>query len=271
MWSYPAWKHLLYPPGTPQNQHLAHYARVFSAIEGNTTFYALPSENTVARWQDSTPADFRFTFKFPQAISHHKALVGVEQELDTFLARLAPLNGKISHYLLQLPAQFGPEQAGALVRFIEQLPKGLPLALEVRHRAFFDKGEAERALNRFLLDSGIDRIVMDSRPVFSVPASNPVLVEAQQKKPKVPVHAIATGQKPVVRFVGLPEPALNHGFLAPWVAKVATWLDEGLSPTFFVHTADNDQAPRLARWFYEEVAKLHALPALAPFAQASLF
>ncbi|EKE69238.1 DUF72 domain-containing protein [Gallaecimonas xiamenensis] len=271
MWSHPAWKHLLYPPGTPQSQHLAHYAKVFNAIEGNTSFYALPSEDSVKRWQEAVPAGFRFTFKFPQSISHHKALVATEQELDQFLTRLAPLHSQISHYLLQLPASFGPAQLGALAAFVEQLPPGLPLALEVRHSAFFQKGEAERALNRYLMDKGIDRIIMDSRPVFSMPASNPALVDAQQKKPRVPVHAIATGQRPVVRFVGLPEPALNHGFLAPWVSKVAQWLDQGLSPHFFVHSADNDQAPLLARWFYDEVAKRHTLPALPPFAQAPLF
>src|SRR5690606_19731576 len=114
-------------------------------------------------------------------------------------------------------------------------------------------------------------IVMDSRPVFSVPATSPALIDAQQKKPRVPVPAIATGQKPMVRFVGLPEPALNHPFLAPWVDKVSQWLAEGRQPSFFVHSADNDQAPLLARWFYEEVAKRQPLPPLPPFAQASLF
>ncbi|WP_115717988.1 DUF72 domain-containing protein [Gallaecimonas mangrovi] len=271
MWSHPGWKHLLYPPGTPQNQHLAHYARVFSAIEGNTTFYALPSEDTVLRWADSVPEHFRFTFKFPQTISHHKALVGAEKELDTFLTRLRPLFSRTSHFLLQLPAQFGPEQAGALVQFVEALPAELPLAIEVRHRSFFEKGDSEKAFNRFLMDKGIDRIIMDSRPVFSLPASDAVLIDAQQKKPKLPVHAIATGQKPVVRFIGLPDAGRNSAFLAPWVDKVATWLKQGKSPSFFVHTADNDQAPQLARWFYEQVAKRHPLPALPPFAQASLF
>ncbi|WKE64495.1 DUF72 domain-containing protein [Gallaecimonas kandeliae] len=271
MWSHPAWKHWLFPPGTPSTEHLAHYARVFNAVEGNTSFYALPSEASVARWTKAVPAHFRFTFKFPQAISHHKALVGCDKELDDFLSRFAPLHGQISHYLLQLPAQFGPERLPALAAFLDALPKGLPVAVEVRHRAFFDKGEAERAFNRLLLERNCDRIIMDSRPVFSVPATDAVLLDAQQKKPRVPVHAIATGQNPVVRFVALPEPGLNHGFLAPWLDKLVQWLAEGKTPSFFVHSADNDQAPMLARWFYEEVAKRHPLPPLPPFAQPGLF
>ncbi|WP_406666714.1 DUF72 domain-containing protein [Gallaecimonas sp. GXIMD1310] len=271
MWSHPAWKHLLFPPGTPQSEHLAHYARVFSAVEGNTTFYALPGPDTVLRWRDAVPEHFRFTFKFPQSISHQQALVGVDEALDTFLTRLAPLRPYTSHYLLQLPARFGPEQLPALARFADALPEGLPVAVEVRHSAFFAKGEAERAFHRLLAERGLNRMVMDSRPVFSVPATTPALLDAQQKKPRLPVHAVATANGPVVRFVGLPEPQANADFLAPWVSKVAQWLADGKNVTFFVHSADNAQAPQLARAFYQQVARQISLPPLPAFSQPALF
>ncbi|WP_341503535.1 DUF72 domain-containing protein [Gallaecimonas sp. GXIMD4217] len=274
MWSHPAWKGQLFPPGASQRDHLSHYAQVFSAVEGNTSFYALPSPDSARRWADSVPEHFRFTFKFPQAISHHKGLHQVDEELAEFLEAMAPLHAKTARYLLQLPSRFGPEQLPALAAFLDALPPGLPVAVEVRHLAFFAKGEAELALNRLLADCGADRIIMDARPVFSVPASDAVLLDAQQKKPRVPVHAVATAKQPVVRFVGLPDPKANDAFMTPWIEKLSQWLEEGLSPMLFVHSADNDRAPELARLFYDRIRArqpgLEALPE-PQFAQGSLF
>jgi uncharacterized protein YecE (DUF72 family) len=43
---------------------LAHHARHFNCVEGNTTLYALPKPEIVARWYEQTHDDFRFCFKF---------------------------------------------------------------------------------------------------------------------------------------------------------------------------------------------------------------
>lgn len=48
----------------------------------------------------------------------------------------------------------------------------------------------------------------------------------------------------------------------PWVAVVADWLREGRTPTFFLHTPDNDEALGLARRFHDEVRSI--LPELRP-------
>ncbi len=49
---------------------LVHHARHFNCVEGNTTLYALPKPEIVARWYEQTHDDFRFCFKFPATISH---------------------------------------------------------------------------------------------------------------------------------------------------------------------------------------------------------
>ncbi|MBD3703582.1 DUF72 domain-containing protein [Klebsiella pneumoniae] len=53
---------------------LEEYARHFNCVEGNTTLYALPKPEIVARWYEQTHDDFRFCFKFPATISHQAAL-----------------------------------------------------------------------------------------------------------------------------------------------------------------------------------------------------
>ncbi len=250
-WSHPAWPGQLLGVGARPAEHLAHYARVFNTVEGNTTFYASPTPETVRRWADAVPPQFRFSFQFPQAISHKSDLVSADKQVADFIQLLAPLHDKLGLLKLQLPARFGPAGLPRLAAFFEGLPPDFTYALEVRHPDFFAKGEAERALNRLLMDKGINRIMLDSRPLFSVPASlaakNAALVDAQGKKPRLPVHLLATANSPVVRLIGLPHPEDNHPFLPSWLPRWQQWLAEGKNLYLFIHTADNARAPELAR------------------------
>lgn len=246
-WSHPAWPGQLLGVGARPAEHLAHYARVFNTVEGNTTFYASPTPDTVRRWADAVPPQFRFSFKFPKEISHQSDLVSTGKQVAAFIALLAPLHGQLGLLKLQLPARFGPAGLPRLAAFFEGLPSDFTYALEVRHPDFFAKGEAERALNRLLMDRGINRIMLDSRPLFSVPATTPALVDAQGKKPRLPVHLLATANSPVVRLIGLPHPEDNHPFLPSWLPRWQQWLAEGKDLYLFIHTADNARAPELAR------------------------
>ena len=250
-WSHPAWPGQLLGVGARPAEHLAHYAQVFNTVEGNTPFYASPTPETVRRWADAVPPQFRFSFKFPKEISHQSDLVSAGKQVAAFITLLGPLHGQLGLLKLQLPARFGPAGLPRLAAFFEGLPPDFTYALEVRHPDFFAKGEAERALNRLLMDKGINRIMLDSRPLFSVPASlaakNAALVDAQGKKPRLPVHLLATANSPVVRFIGLPHPEDNHPFLPSWLPHWKQWLAEGKDLYLFIHTADNARAPELAR------------------------
>ena len=246
-WSHPAWPGQLLGVGARPAEHLAHYARVFNTVEGNTTFYASPTPDTVRRWADAVPPQFRFSFKFPKEISHQSDLVSAVKQVADFITLLGPLHGQLGLLKLQLPARFGPAGLPRLAAFFEGLPPDFTYALEVRHPDFFAKGEAERALNRLLMDKGINRIMLDSRPLFSVPATTPALVDAQGKKPRLPVHLLATANSPVVRLIGLPHPEDNHPFLPSWLPRWQQWLAEGKNLYLFIHTADNARAPELAR------------------------
>ena len=49
-WAYQDWRGVLYPERMPQREWLAAYAREFSTVEINNTFYRLPSEAAVEGW-----------------------------------------------------------------------------------------------------------------------------------------------------------------------------------------------------------------------------
>lgn len=260
-WSENAWREYLYPDNARPADFLGLYSQVFNAVEGNTTFYARPSVSTVERWAQIMPETFRFTAKFPGDISHGGDLREQLTAAETFVQLLSPLGARVSPLWLQLPASFAPQRLAELAGFIDGLER--PLAVEVRHPEFFAKGDAERMLNRLLLERGVERICLDQRALFSCTSTAPSVLHAQSKKPKVPPRPAAFTQFPQVRFIGHPELEANDPFLVPWVEKIADWIEEGRTPYIFLHTADNRLAAELARRFHQQLmVRLPGLPAL---------
>lgn len=273
MWSNRDWNGSLYPSGANSQNFLQHYSSVFNSVEGNTTFYALPSENTVCSWREQLQSGFQFSFKLPKAVTHHGRL-DTGDSLTQFFHRLAPLEEAQGPFMIQLPATFGERQLDDLTAFIQSLPEGLSFAVEVRHPVFFQKGDAEKRLNNLLMVAGIDRVCFDSRPLFSRQASTDVDRDAQSKKPRLPVHAIATGRQPMVRFIGTADAGYNQQYFKPWQAKIAQCLEEGRKPLVFVHTPSNQQAPEHALAIHQQLSSLpgwQALTMTAPAEQLGIF
>lgn len=266
LWAEPAWRGALYSSGADADQRLYEYSRVFSAVEGNTTFYALPGPEVVARWAELLPADFHFCAKLPREVSHGDRLDARSIEALKFFQRMAPLEQRLGPVWLQLPARVGPQQLDQLIRFLDALPTQYRYAVEVRHPDFFRKDDNERQLNRMLHERGIERLMFDSRGLFASTATDAATLDAQRRKPRLPVHAVALAQTPTVRFIGGMDNQQSLRWLEPWLGKCVQWLSEGRSPILFMHTPDNCLAPELARLFHARLQeRLPDLPAMAPW------
>lgn len=247
-WSHPKWVRL----GITS---LEEYARHFNCVEGNTTLYALPKAEVVERWHAQTTDDFRFCFKFPATITHQAALKNCDDLVLEFLTRLSPLEGRIGQYWLQLPATFSPRELPALWHFLDALPGRFTYGVEVRHPGFFAKGEEEQRFNRGLHERGVNRVILDSRPVHAARPHNEAIREAQRKKPRVPVHAVVTAGHPMVRFIGSDDMVQNRDFFTAWLNKLPLW-EQSTTPYLFLHTPDIAQAPELVDAIWQD---LHAV------------
>ncbi len=261
MWADRRWVGTLFPADTRQGEELAAYATWCSAVEGNTTFYALPDEAAVDRWRLQTPDDFQFCFKMPRGISHDRRLRSCGDLVDAFLGRIGPLGTRLGPTWIKLPPTFGPEDLATLDAFLATLPTDWTWGVEVRNRAFEAEGTHERALNDLLYSHSVERVLIDTRAVFAGPRQTAAEIEAFERKPRLRVRPVALGERPVVRFIGQTDHAANPPFWEPWVTKVAQWVAEGRKPVVFIHTPDNARAPEHARDFHEAVS---AACAVAP-------
>lgn len=133
-YSYDDWIGRFYPEGTSRQDFLSLYAREFSAVELNFSYYQQPNPRTLERMVAVTPPGFTFALKAHRSMTHE---IGEswEQDIRVFRAGITPLAeaGRLSAVLLQFPYSFGytPESRSRLASLCEKL-EGLPLAVEFR-------------------------------------------------------------------------------------------------------------------------------------------
>jgi uncharacterized protein YecE (DUF72 family) len=137
-WAYPSWKPDFYPQKLAQRKFLNFYATQLNAVEVNFTFRQLVKESTLQNWLAETPAEFRFTVKAHQVITHIKRLKGTEDFLPRFLGTIEPLAsaGRLAPVLFQLPPNLKVDQE-LLATFLTALPRRLRSAFEFRHDSWF--------------------------------------------------------------------------------------------------------------------------------------
>lgn len=247
LWALADWRGSLYAAHAGPSRFLAQYATVFNAVEGNTTFYAVPAEATVARWLAQVPATFRFCFKLPRQITHEQRLRGAGDSARRFLDRLRPLGERVGPVMVQLPASFGPDSLDALLSFLAELPHDFRFAVEVRRRAFFTDAARAAALDEGLREAGVERVILDSRALYGGDPRHPEVLAAEHPKPNLPVRLQPLTRMPLVRLVTHPDPATTRPWLERWAQQLADWVAAGLAPYVFLHCPDNRHSPGFAR------------------------
>lgn len=133
-WSYPDWTGPFYPEGTPSSRYLSVYAKAFTAVEVDSSFYAIPPASYFMGWRERTPDAFRFALKLPGEVTHEHRLRGGDEVVSTFLKRAELLEQKLGVILVQLPPDFTPSSRPALESFVKRLPSGFAFAVEFRHK-----------------------------------------------------------------------------------------------------------------------------------------
>jgi uncharacterized protein YecE (DUF72 family) len=275
MWTHKAWTGRFTAPRETAHERLRSYAGWCNAVEGNTTFYATPARDTVLSWARQTDPGFRFVLKLPKLITHEQRLGGDGEALRVFLDAVEPLGPRLHALWIQLPATFTPAGVPALDDFLRRRPATHRYAVEVRHPAFFDDPRSTALLEGVLAGAGAEWVPFDTTAFFRHPPTSDAEREAWTRKPRMPLRTAALTDQPIVRYLGVDDTARTVEGWQHWVETTAGWLREGRSPTVFVHTPDNADAPALARRFHDEVRarvpQLEALPEPEPAGPSTLF
>jgi probable DNA metabolism protein len=196
---------VFYPAdATTSEARLRFYASRLSMVEVDSTYYALPSEETARRWVERTPEHFCFDIKahalmtghptnaarLPQWLkddlpvrlraarnvyAHHFSPDAIDEVWRRFISALAPLRsaGKLGAIMLQYPRWFTPtrDSASALEHARTRLGDW-PASVEFRHRDWLSDRLAPRTFG-LLASLSFSYVAVDAPPGMesSMPAS----------------------------------------------------------------------------------------------------
>jgi uncharacterized protein YecE (DUF72 family) len=268
VWSYKGWVGSLYPKGTKQIDFLQEYSRRLNTVEGNTTFYAVPNDETLARWKEVMPETFHFCPKVPRAISHAGKLQPRLEEAVAFIQVMGSLGTRLGPMFLQLPPHYSPRMLEDLRSFLEGWPADVRLAVEVRHPAWFESPDQEK-LDELLqmLDKG--RVVADTRPIRNLRGDKILegtaykqMVEARGRKPDLPIPSRREVGFSFLRYIGHPLMDHNTEFIEEWADHLAGSLEQGRDAYVFCHCPDERLDPWLCRDFHQRVNARISIPPL---------
>ncbi len=268
IWANKEWVGSLYPAGTKASDYLRLYSRQLTTVEGNTTFYAVPSQATLQHWVEEIPATFRFCPKIPKTISHAGKLMDHLAEATSFLRVMSHLGERLGPCFLQLPPSYPPSLIDDLHEFLAGWPAEAQLAVEVRHPAWFNL-RYHQALQDMLASYQMARVVIDTRPIRSLEGDKILqgsvyerLVQARKQKPDLPVSIEPTGSFTFLRYIGHPVFEQNTSYLDEWAKTLAGWLGKGLDAYVFCHCPDERQDPELCRELHRLVSARTPIPPL---------
>jgi len=240
-----------YPPKT--KDELSYYSTQFNSIELNATYYRSPSKENVETWANKTPKDFKFFPKIPQSISHYARLQNVTDKLNQYLDAVALFEEKLGMIFLQMHENFAPKDFEKLENFIQNFPKGYPLAVELRHEDWFSNEENFNRLVSLLEKHNISNIIVDAAGRRDM------------------VHMRLTSNEAFVRFVGANIPS-DYERLDEWIETIKLWKAEGLQKLyFFIHQNLELESPMLAKYFIKKLNNDLDLDIRGPQDELTLF
>lgn len=199
---------------------LEFYAKQFSTVEINHSFYRMPAESMLLNWVKSVPEGFRFALKANQQITHIKRLRNCEETLKRFLevASVLQEGDHLGPVLVQLPPTFKFDKP-LLEDFLALRPPAFKFAFEVRHPSWYTEETYE---------------------VLRECGTALCLAETDKDTPPEVLTADYT-------YVRLRREEYTAEQLKAWRKRFENWLAQGVDVYVYCKHEDSGKAPAYAR------------------------
>jgi uncharacterized protein YecE (DUF72 family) len=219
-YSYKEWKGNFYPEKLPDREMLPFYAKQFSTVEINHSFYRMPTETALLNWANAVPEGFRFALKANQKITHIQRLRECESTLKRFLEVASVLNdgNHLGPILVQLPPNFKFDRH-LLEDFLALRPPAFLFAFEVRHPSWY------------------------TDETYSVLRQYQTALCLSETEKQTPREVLTAG----FTYVRLRLETYTAKQLAVWKKRLDTWLAEGIDIYVYCKHEDSGKAPAYAR------------------------
>jgi uncharacterized protein YecE (DUF72 family) len=219
-YSYKEWKGNFYPKKLPDREMLGFYAKQFSTVEINYSFYRMPSESTLLNMAKNVPEGFRFALKANQKITHIQRLRGCESTLKRFLEVASVLydGDHLGPILVQLPPNFKFDRP-LLEDFLALRPPAFLFAFEVRHASWY------------------------TEETYDVLRKHETALCLSETDKQTPPDVLTAG----FTYARLRLENYTPKQITAWKKRFDTWLGQGLDVYAYFKHEDAGKAPAYAR------------------------
>jgi uncharacterized protein YecE (DUF72 family) len=137
-WTYDHWNGRFYPASLPKSHWFDFYARQFSSVEINATFYRTFQDQTYQKWKERAPRGFGYVFKAPRLITHRKYLLDIDELVKAFYRSCSLLEEQFELILLQVAPQT-PYDLERLHKALLAFPDPKKVAVEFRRPEWYSQ------------------------------------------------------------------------------------------------------------------------------------
>jgi uncharacterized protein YecE (DUF72 family) len=255
-WGRKEWIGQIYPPKTKEANFLDEYVKHFDCIELNATFYNVYGPDTITKWKAKAESNphFKFCPKFSQSISHIRRLKNAEDITTSYYEGIMAFGDKLGPLFLQLSDNYTPKSFPELKAYLEQLPKDVPVFVELRHKEWFAVPENRDMVFAMLRDLNIGAVITDATGRRDV------------------VHMNLPTPHAFIRFVGNGLHPTDYARVDEWVERIKQWQQLGLQSVWFLmHQHEEEFSPKLADYVVEKLNEALGMQLKRPQFISSLF
>jgi uncharacterized protein YecE (DUF72 family) len=255
-WGRKEWIGQIYPPKTKEANFLDEYVKHFDCIELNATFYNVYGPDTITKWKAKAESNphFKFCPKFSQSISHIRRLKNAEDITTSYYEGIMAFGDKLGPLFLQLSDNYTPKSFPELKAYLEQLPKDVPVFVELRHKEWFAVPENRDKVFTMLRDLNIGAVITDATGRRDV------------------VHMNLPTPHAFIRFVGNGLHPTDYARVDEWVERIKQWQQLGLQSVWFLmHQHEEEFSPKLADYVVEKLNETLGMQLKRPQFISSLF
>ena len=255
-WGRKEWIGQIYPPKTKEANFLDEYVKHFDCIELNATFYNVYGPDTITKWKAKAESNphFKFCPKFSQSISHIRRLKNAEDITTSYYEGIMAFGDKLGPLFLQLSDNYTPKSFPELKAYLEQLPKDVPVFVELRHKEWFAVPENRDMVFAMLRDLNIGAVITDATGRRDV------------------VHMNLPTPHAFIRFVGNGLHPTDYTRVDEWVERIKQWQQLGLQSVWFLmHQHEEEFSPKLADYVVEKLNEALGMQLKRPQFISSLF
>ncbi|MBN1479278.1 DUF72 domain-containing protein [candidate division KSB1 bacterium] len=177
-WNYKDWRGIVYPSSRPKGfRELRYLADFFNLVEINSTFYKIPSLESVEAWLEQVQHQrhFQFSIKLFQQFTHSD-IPPENEQIDAFTKIIGLLRreNRLAALLMQFPWRFKKTPANISYLFkLAKLFQDFPCAIEFRHDSWMSDAILARLRERQIAFVNID----EPQHERSLPLSSVVTAE----------------------------------------------------------------------------------------------